>query len=150
MHILPEWRDYKHVQCMPFHIICVAICTHTDASQVEFDPGCEAMIYTVDGTPLLGISVLRTKGWAEGSCIQGAYKNRRVEYVIPPDERKKGTCFFITEATCNRMFGVPWDGENIQPPDVRLFTTTARGNTHPVCSTTSTSNSLRLISLCQI
>jgi hypothetical protein len=47
------------------HIICVAICTRTDASQVEFDPGCKAMIYTVDGTPLHGISVLRTKDWDE-------------------------------------------------------------------------------------
>ena len=47
------------------------------------------------------------------------------------------------------MFGVPWEGENIQPPDVRLFTTTAYGNTHLVCSTTSTSNSPWLISLCQ-
>ncbi len=52
------------------HIICAAICTHTDASQVEFDPGRKAMIYTVDGTPLHGILVLRTKDWAEGSCIQ--------------------------------------------------------------------------------
>ena len=52
------------------HITCVAICSRTDASKVEFDPGCEAMIYTVDGTPLHGISVFRTKDWAEGSCIQ--------------------------------------------------------------------------------
>jgi hypothetical protein len=52
------------------HIICVAICTHTDASQVKFDPGHKAMIYTIDGTPLHGILVLRTKDWAEGSCIQ--------------------------------------------------------------------------------
>ena len=26
----------------------------TSLSQVEFDPGCEAMIYTVDGHPLQG------------------------------------------------------------------------------------------------
>jgi hypothetical protein len=28
------------------------------------------MIYTIDGTPLHGILVLRTKDWAEGSYIQ--------------------------------------------------------------------------------
>ena len=40
------------------HTICLAIYTHTELPQVEFDPGCEAMIYTVDGTPLQGMSVL--------------------------------------------------------------------------------------------
>jgi hypothetical protein len=51
-------------------IICIIICTCTDASQVKFDLGCKAIIYTIDGTPLHGISVLQTKDWAEGSYIQ--------------------------------------------------------------------------------
>jgi hypothetical protein len=38
--------------------ICLVIFTHTELFQVEFDPGCEAMIYTVDGTPLQGMPVL--------------------------------------------------------------------------------------------
>jgi len=82
----------------------------------------------------------------------GSDKNRWLEYVIPPNEQKKGTCCFVAEATCSGMFGVPaaWEGKNIQPPDVRLFATTACRNTHPVCSTTSTSNSPWLISSCQI
>ncbi|KAI0287851.1 glycoside hydrolase family 38 protein [Russula brevipes] len=71
VHIPPEWKDYERVQ-------------------FEFDPGCEAMIYTTDGTPLQGIT--------------------GVEYIIPPDARK--------DATCNGMFGVPWNGDSIQPPDV--------------------------------
>lgn len=28
--------------------------THTKSTLVEFDPGCEAMVYTTDGTPLQG------------------------------------------------------------------------------------------------
>jgi hypothetical protein len=44
--------------------------------------------------------------------------DRRVEYIIPLDERKRGTHSFVAEATCNGMFGVPWNGDSIQPPDV--------------------------------
>ena len=45
--------------------------------------------------------------------------DRRVEYIIPVEARKKGTHSFVAEATCNGMFGVPWDGDIIKPPDVR-------------------------------
>jgi alpha-mannosidase len=45
--------------------------------------------------------------------------DRRVEYIIPVEARKKGTHSFVAEATCNGMFGVPWNGDTIQPPDVR-------------------------------
>ncbi|KAI9508062.1 glycosyl hydrolases family 38 N-terminal domain-containing protein [Russula earlei] len=74
----------------------------------EFDPGCEAMMYTVDGTPLQGIT-------------GGFGGDRRVEYIIPSDARKKGTHSFIAEATCNGMFGVPWNGDSIQPPDPNRY-----------------------------
>ncbi|KAH9958156.1 glycoside hydrolase family 38 protein [Russula dissimulans] len=89
VHIPPEWKDHERVQ-------------------FEFDPGCEAMIYTVDGTPLQGIT-------------GGFGGDRRVEYIIPPDARKKGTLSFIAEATCNGMFGVPWNGDSIQPPDQNRY-----------------------------
>jgi hypothetical protein len=36
--------------------LCVAVSASTQISIVEFDPGCEAMIYTTDGTPLQGMS----------------------------------------------------------------------------------------------
>ncbi|KDQ59961.1 glycoside hydrolase family 38 protein [Jaapia argillacea MUCL 33604] len=76
--------------------------------QFEFDPGCEAMIYTVDGTPLQGIT--------------GGYGgDRRVEYIIPLDARKKGTHDFIIESSCNGMFGVPWNGDTIAPPDMNRY-----------------------------
>jgi alpha-mannosidase len=38
---------------------------------------------------------------------------------IPIEARKKGTHSFVAEASCNGMFGVPWNGDTIQPPDVR-------------------------------
>jgi hypothetical protein len=67
-----------------------------------------------------------TKIWANGRVhlgITGGFGgDRRVEYIIPPDIRKDGTHSFVAEATCNGMFGVPWNGDSIQPPDVRLFT----------------------------
>ncbi|KAI0293181.1 glycosyl hydrolases family 38 N-terminal domain-containing protein [Multifurca ochricompacta] len=85
VHVPSEWNDYERVQ-------------------FEFDPGCEAMIYTVDGTPLQGIT-------------GGFGGDRRVEYIIPPEARKKGTHSFVAEASCNGMFGVPWNGDIIQPPD---------------------------------
>ncbi|KAJ7846613.1 glycoside hydrolase family 38 protein [Mycena olivaceomarginata] len=68
----------------------------------EFDPGCEAMIFDVDGTPVHGIT--------------GGYGgDRRVEYIIPPAARKKGEHKFIIESSCNGMFGM--GGGGIGPPD---------------------------------
>ncbi|KAI9449033.1 glycosyl hydrolases family 38 N-terminal domain-containing protein [Lactarius psammicola] len=78
--------------------------SYYDRVQFEFDPGCEAMIYTTGGTPLQGIT-------------GGFGGDRRVEYIIPVEERKKGTHSFVAEASCNGMFGVPWNGDTIQPPD---------------------------------
>ncbi|KAK7035350.1 Glycoside hydrolase, 38 vacuolar alpha mannosidase [Paramarasmius palmivorus] len=76
--------------------------------QFEFDPGCEAMIYSTDGTPLQGIT--------------GGYGgDRRVEYIIPMEARQKGTHDFVIESTCNGMFGVPWNGDTIQPPDMNRY-----------------------------
>ena len=83
--------------------------------------------------------------------ITGSYGgDRRVEYIIPPDARKSGTHSFVAEATCNGMFGVPWNGDTIQPPDVCLHLSMAYGNPHPVCSPTDTSNSPQPISSCLI
>ncbi|KAJ4488346.1 glycosyl hydrolases family 38 N-terminal domain-containing protein [Lentinula aciculospora] len=76
--------------------------------QFEFDPGCEAMIYDVDGTPLQGIT-------------GGFGGDRRVEYIIPMEARKEGTHDFIIESSCNGMFGVPWNGDTIAPPDMNRY-----------------------------
>ncbi|KAF9516132.1 glycoside hydrolase family 38 protein [Hydnum rufescens UP504] len=71
--------------------------------QFEFDPGCEAMVYTTSGTPLQGI----TGGWGG---------ERRVEYIIKPEQRAQGTFELVIESSCNGLFGVPW-GDTINPPD---------------------------------
>ncbi|KAG5729173.1 hypothetical protein E4T56_gene15675, partial [Termitomyces sp. T112] len=66
--------------------------------QFEFDPGCEAMIYSTDGTPLQGIT--------------GGYGgDRRVEYIIPLSARKEAQHNFVIESSCNGMFGVPLTGD---------------------------------------
>ncbi|CCM00538.1 uncharacterized protein FIBRA_02572 [Fibroporia radiculosa] len=76
--------------------------------QFEFDPGCEAMIYTTDGIPLQGIT--------------GGYGgDRRVEHIIPESARKAGKYDFVIESSCNGMFGVPWNGDTIEPPDMNRY-----------------------------
>ncbi|CAK5279299.1 unnamed protein product [Mycena citricolor] len=74
--------------------------------EVEFDPGCEAMIFDLDGTPVHGI----TGGYAG---------DRRVEYIIPAAARKAGVHHFIVESSCNGMFGM--QGGAISPPDPNRY-----------------------------
>ena len=62
-----------------------------------------------------------TKDRTYAGITGGFGGDRRVEYIIPLEARKKGTHSFVAEATCNGMFGVPWNGDTIQPPDVRSF-----------------------------
>ncbi|KAH9837576.1 glycoside hydrolase family 38 protein [Rhodofomes roseus] len=73
--------------------------------QFEFDPDCEAMIFTTDGTPLQGI----TGGWGG---------DRRVEFILPSEARKARKFDFVIESSCNGMFGVPWNGDTIEHPDM--------------------------------
>lgn len=92
---------------------------------VEFDPGCEAMIYTVDGTPLQGLSSSFLTFWLTimfPAGITGGYGgDRRVEYIIPPSACEAGTHEFVIESSCNGMFGIPWNGDTIQPPDMNRW-----------------------------
>ncbi|ELU38560.1 glycoside hydrolase family 38 protein [Rhizoctonia solani AG-1 IA] len=57
---------------------------------VEFDPGCEAMIFTTSGVPLQGIT-----GGFEG--------DRRVEFILDKTKREYS---FVIESSCNGMFGI--------------------------------------------
>ena len=59
------------------------------------------MVFNTDGDPQQGLT-------------GGDGKNRRVEYVIPMSERKKGTINMYLEASCNAMFGLQTFG-NGQP-----------------------------------
>lgn len=70
------------------------------------------MIYSVDGTPLQGIT-------------GGFGGDRRVEYIIPASARQKGTHSFIIESSCNGMFGVPMTGDTVDPPDMNRYFTLA-------------------------
>ncbi|KAJ7677197.1 glycosyl hydrolases family 38 N-terminal domain-containing protein [Mycena rosella] len=74
--------------------------------QLEFDPGCEAMIFTTDGTPVHGIT-------------GGFGGDRRVEFIIPEAARKAGVHELIIESSCNGMFGMA--GGGIGPPDPNRY-----------------------------
>ncbi|KAF8128024.1 glycoside hydrolase family 38 protein [Boletus edulis] len=84
-----DWKKYERVQ-------------------FEFDPGCEAMIFTPEGLPLQGIT--------------GSYGgDRRVEHIIPREAVERGTYELVIESSCNGMFGVPWNGDTIAPPDMNRY-----------------------------
>ena len=71
------------------------------------------MVFTTDGTPLQGIT--------------GGYGgDRRVDHIIPSSDVKKGTYSIVIESSCNGMFGVPWNGDTIAPPDVGFPTPDCR------------------------
>lgn len=66
------------------------------------------MVYTVDGLPLQGIT--------------GGYGgDRRVDHIIPKHAREEGVYEFVIESSCNGMFGVPWNGDTIAPPDMNRY-----------------------------
>ena len=44
-----------------------------------------------------------------------------MEYIIPLKDRKKGTYDFVIEQSCNGMFGVPFSGDTIDPPDMNRY-----------------------------
>ena len=54
--------------------------------------------------------------------ITGGYGgDRRVEHIIPPQAVRDGHYSVVIESSCNGMFGVPWNGDTIAPPDVNLL-----------------------------
>jgi alpha-mannosidase len=75
---------------------------------VEFDPGCEAMVYDLSGTPLQGIT-----GGHDG--------DRRVDHIIPPSAVRAGLYEIVIESSCNAMFGTAGVG----PPDENRYYTLA-------------------------
>ncbi|CAD6893767.1 unnamed protein product [Tilletia laevis] len=83
-----DWRDEEDVQ-------------------IEFDPSCEALIYTEDGIALQGI----TGGHGE---------DRRVDYPLTKQWRKGRNTFYV-EVSCNGMFGQSVKFDHDPDPD-RFFT----------------------------
>ena len=96
---------------------------HVGRHQLILNGVYKAMIFTTDGTPVQGVSL--------GCCnmilivvtgITGGYGgDRRVEYIIPLGDRKKGSYDFVIEQSCNGMFGVPFSGDTIDPPDMNRY-----------------------------
>jgi alpha-mannosidase len=85
------------------------------------------MIFTTDGTPLQGsLALLPPEAplLTSFTGITGGFGgDRRVDYIIQPEDRAKGSYSFVIESSCNGMFGVPWNGDTIAPPDVSSLTT---------------------------
>ena len=48
-----------------------------------------------------------------------------MEYIIPLEAYSAGIHEFVIESSCNGMFGVPWNGDTIQPPDMNRWFTLA-------------------------
>jgi alpha-mannosidase len=47
--------------------------------------------------------------------------DRRVEYIIPQEAREQGVYEFVIESSCNGMFGIPFSGDIIDPPDMNRY-----------------------------
>ena len=47
--------------------------------------------------------------------------DRRVEYIIPQDPRERGIHEFVIESSCNGMFGIPFSGDIVDPPDMNRY-----------------------------
>lgn len=103
----PSWTN--HWVKLSFTMPPAWIHKEPEAVQLEFDPGCEAMIFNEDGLPLQGIT-------------GGTAVNRRVDFPLTPAMRKLGkvTTLYI-EITANAMFGVPSAGSGSDPDPNRYF-----------------------------
>jgi hypothetical protein len=108
-----EFGSYERVTCafispsfLSFSFLFCGVPHTNHTCLVEFDPGCEAMIFDTSGMPLQGI----TGGYAG---------NQHIEYIIPPAACKAGEHRIVVESSCNGMFGMA--GGGIGPPDVRVF-----------------------------
>ena len=54
--------------------------------------------------------------------ITGGFSwDRRVEYIIPQEAREQGVHEFVIESSCNGMFGIPFSGDIIDPPDMNRY-----------------------------
>ncbi|KAG8215119.1 hypothetical protein J3R82DRAFT_8570 [Butyriboletus roseoflavus] len=47
--------------------------------------------------------------------------DRRVEHIIPREAVERGTYEVVIESSCNGMFGVPWSGDIIAPPEMNRY-----------------------------
>lgn len=66
------------------------------------------MVFSTSGVPLQGIT-------------GGFGGDRRVDHIIPRSAVERGVYEFVIESSCNGMFGVPWNGDTIAPPDMNRY-----------------------------
>ncbi|WWC72433.1 uncharacterized protein I206_106395 [Kwoniella pini CBS 10737] len=85
LHIPPEYSEYERIQ-------------------FEFDNSGEALIYTVEGDPIHGLT-------------GGFNGDRRVEFIIPQSDRDAGVSHFYIEGSCNGMFGI----DDMDPPNPNRY-----------------------------
>ncbi|WVF71778.1 hypothetical protein IAT40_006586 [Kwoniella sp. CBS 6097] len=83
----------------------------------EFDPGCEALIYTLEGHPLHAITG-GPNSTKDG--VVGDQEDRRVEHIIPRDAVKAGRYECYIEISVNGMFGLGLNGFRHQRPDMNV------------------------------
>jgi hypothetical protein len=82
------------------------------------------MIFTPEGLPLQGLSResncrFRSAHYTFSGITGGDGGDRRVEHIIPREAVERGAYEVVIESSCNGMFGTPWSGDMIAPPDVR-------------------------------
>ncbi|EIW69817.1 hypothetical protein TREMEDRAFT_43495 [Tremella mesenterica DSM 1558] len=72
--------------------------------QIEFDCSGEAMVFNTHGDPYHGLT-------------GGSDQARRIEFIIPAEDRKAGVGHYYIEASCNEMFGQ----NGMDPPDPNRY-----------------------------
>nr|XP_019002605.1 uncharacterized protein I203_05090 [Kwoniella mangroviensis CBS 8507]OCF66066.1 hypothetical protein I203_05090 [Kwoniella mangroviensis CBS 8507] len=83
----------------------------------EFDPGCEAMIFTMEGHPLHAI----TGGPNSVKNGMSDREDRRIEHIIPREAVENGHYQCIIEISINGMFGLGLNGFRHQQPDMNVY-----------------------------
>ena len=82
---------------------------HYERVSLEFDCAGEGLIYTPEGKALEGL----TGGRGHDSM------DSRHEYIISPEDRKRGKCDLVIELSCNELFGQNRDNVGRSDPNRR-------------------------------
>ncbi|KAJ9125450.1 hypothetical protein QFC22_000411 [Naganishia vaughanmartiniae] len=84
----------------------------------EFDPECEALIFTPQGKALHAITGGPN---SDKDGVPGNQEDRRVQHVIPQAAVDAGIYEVIIEVSCNGMFGLGMNGYRHQRPDPNRY-----------------------------
>ncbi|RSH94200.1 Glycoside hydrolase, 38 vacuolar alpha mannosidase [Saitozyma podzolica] len=83
----------------------------------EFDPGCEGLIYNMEGHPLHAIT-----GGANSrkDGAPGTAEDRRIDHIVPREAVTAGRYEIYIEVSVNGLFGVGINGFRHQRPDMNV------------------------------